>query len=39
MTFFELNKLSMAYIYENFTFPPDQSFTMRSQFIEAKKYS
>jgi AraC-like DNA-binding protein len=29
----------MEYIYENFTFPPDQSFTIRSQFIELKKYS
>jgi len=29
----------MEYIYENFTFPPDQSFTIRSQFMELKKYS
>ena len=29
----------MEYIYENFTFPPDQSFTIRSQFMEIKKYS
>lgn len=29
----------MEYIYENFTFPPDQSFTICSQFIEVKKYS
>jgi len=37
--FFEVNKLLMEYIYENFTFPPDQSFTIRSQFMEIKKYS
>lgn len=29
----------MEYLYENFTFPPDQSFTIRSQFIELKKYT
>lgn len=29
----------MEYLYENFTFPPDQSFTIRSQFIELKKYA
>lgn len=29
----------MDYLYENFTFPPDQSFTIRSQFIELKKYA
>lgn len=29
----------MEYIYENFTFPPDKSFTICSQFIEVKKYS
>lgn len=28
----------MQFIYENFTFPPDQSFTVRSEFIEIKKY-
>ncbi|GAB3346966.1 AraC family transcriptional regulator [Arachidicoccus ginsenosidivorans] len=28
----------MQFIYENFTFPPDQSFTVRSEFIELKKY-
>ncbi len=28
----------MQFIYENFTFPPDQSFTIRSEFIEVKKY-
>ena len=29
----------MQYIYENFTFPPDQSFTIRSEILEVKKYS
>ncbi|MDH7460057.1 AraC family transcriptional regulator [Chitinophagaceae bacterium 26-R-25] len=29
----------MQYIYENFTFPPDQSFTVRSDMIEVKKYT
>lgn len=28
----------MQFIYENFTFPPDQSFTVRSEFLEVKKY-
>lgn len=28
----------MQFIYENFTFPPDQSFTIRSEFLEIKKY-
>ncbi len=29
----------MQYIYENFTFPPDQSFTVRSEILEVKKYA
>ncbi|MCU7552537.1 AraC family transcriptional regulator [Chitinophagaceae bacterium LB-8] len=29
----------MQYIYENFTFPADQSFTVRSDVIEIKKYT
>ncbi|WP_167343684.1 AraC family transcriptional regulator [Pedobacter borealis] len=29
----------MQYIYENFTFPPDQSFTVRSEMLEIKKYA
>ncbi len=29
----------MQYIYENFTFPPDQSFTIRSEILEIKRYS
>lgn len=29
----------MQYIYENFTFPPDQSFTIRSEMLEIKKYT
>lgn len=29
----------MECIYENFTFPPDQSFTVRSDFLEIKKYT
>ncbi|ATP55740.1 hypothetical protein CPT03_04290 [Pedobacter ginsengisoli] len=29
----------MQYIYENFTFPPDQSFTVRSEILEVKKYT
>ena len=29
----------MEYIYENFTFPPDQSFTVRSEMLELKKYT
>lgn len=29
----------MQYIYENFTFPPDQSFTIRSDMLEIKKYT
>ena len=29
----------MEYIYENFTFPPDQSFTIRSEMLEMKKYT
>jgi AraC-like DNA-binding protein len=29
----------MQYIYENFTFPPDQSFTIRSEFLEIRKYA
>lgn len=29
----------MQYIYENFTFPPDQSFTIRTDWIEILKYS
>ncbi|MBV8251895.1 MAG: helix-turn-helix domain-containing protein [Chitinophaga sp.] len=29
----------MQYIYENFTFPPDQSFTVRAEFLEIKRYT
>lgn len=29
----------MQYIYENFTFPPDQSFTVRSEMLEIKKHT
>lgn len=29
----------MQYLYENFTFPPDQSFTVRSDMLEVKKYT
>ncbi len=29
----------MQYIYENFTFPPDQSFTVRSELIELRKHT
>ncbi|NML39985.1 helix-turn-helix transcriptional regulator [Chitinophaga sp. G-6-1-13] len=29
----------MQYIYENFTFPADQSFTIRSEFLEIRKYT
>lgn len=29
----------MQYLYENFTFPPDQSFTVRSDVLEIKKYT
>ncbi len=29
----------MQYIYENFTFPPEQSFTVRSEILEIKKYT
>ncbi|HTM97914.1 MAG TPA: AraC family transcriptional regulator [Pedobacter sp.] len=29
----------MQYIYENFTFPPDQSFTVRSDIMELKRYT
>ena len=29
----------MQYIYENFTFPPDQSFTIRSEVLEIKRYA
>ncbi|MDR3712274.1 MAG: AraC family transcriptional regulator [Puia sp.] len=29
----------MDYLFENFTFPPDQSFTIRSEHIEPKKYT
>lgn len=29
----------MHYIYENFTFPPEQSFTVRSEILEVKKYT
>ncbi|WP_158085268.1 AraC family transcriptional regulator [Niastella vici] len=29
----------MQYIYENFTFPPDQSFTIRSEKLEVRKYT
>ncbi|GAA0886711.1 AraC family transcriptional regulator [Sphingobacterium siyangense] len=29
----------MQHIYENFTFPPDQSFTVRSEELEIKKYT
>jgi AraC-like DNA-binding protein len=29
----------MQYTYENFTFPPDQSFTIRSESLEIKKYT
>ncbi len=29
----------MQYIYENFTFPPDQSFTIRTEWLEIKKYN
>ncbi|WP_143305956.1 AraC family transcriptional regulator [Chitinophaga vietnamensis] len=29
----------MQYIYENFTFPADQSFTIRSEFLEIRKHT
>lgn len=29
----------MQYIYENFTFPPDQSFTVRAEKLEVKMYT
>ncbi|QJB31907.1 helix-turn-helix domain-containing protein [Chitinophaga oryzae] len=29
----------MQYIYENFTFPPDQSFTIRSEMLEIRRYT
>jgi len=29
----------MQYIYENFTFPPDQSFTIRTDILELKRYA
>jgi AraC-like DNA-binding protein len=29
----------MQYLYENFTFPADQSFTVRSDILEVKKYT
>lgn len=29
----------MQYIYENFTFQPDQSFTIRSELLEIRKYT
>ncbi len=29
----------MQYIYENFTFPPDQSFTIRSEYLEIRRYT
>lgn len=29
----------MQHIYENFTFPPDQSFTIRAEELEIKKYT
>ncbi|MHA4809071.1 helix-turn-helix domain-containing protein [Flavitalea flava] len=29
----------MRYIYENFTFPPDQSFTIRSEVLEMRRYT
>ncbi|WP_140939372.1 AraC family transcriptional regulator [Sphingobacterium lumbrici] len=29
----------MEHIYENFTFPPDQSFTVRTEELEVKKYT
>lgn len=29
----------MQYLYENFTLPPDQSFTVRSDILELKKYT
>jgi AraC-like DNA-binding protein len=29
----------MQYIYENFTFPPNQSFSIRSEMLEMKKYT
>src|SRR2546428_4780533 len=29
----------MKYFYENFTFPPDQSFTIRTEQLEIKKHS
>lgn len=29
----------MQYIYENFTFPPDQSFTIRTEMLELKRYT
>lgn len=29
----------MEYIYENFTFPPDQSFTIRTDILELKRYT
>ncbi|MGN7824151.1 AraC family transcriptional regulator [Chitinophaga sp. 22536] len=30
---------TMQYIYENFTFPPDQSFTIRSELLEIRRYT
>ncbi|WP_316818225.1 AraC family transcriptional regulator [Pedobacter nyackensis] len=29
----------MQFIYENFTFPPEESFTVRSEILEIKKYT
>jgi len=29
----------MRFIYENFTFPPEESFTVRSEILEIKKYT
>lgn len=29
----------MQYIYENFTFPPEQSFTVRTEILEVKRYT
>lgn len=36
---FTINKSDMQYLFENFTFPPDQSFTIRSERLEIKKHT
>ncbi len=38
-TYFGINKIDMQYLFENFTFPPDQSFTVRSEQLEIRKYT